>query len=63
LIDNGVFTNIKEIEKTRRQTQDSDLQKFDERIKDMKSAAFTAAKEFVKLTLVTTFIKLQSSLL
>ena len=44
-----VVTNIKEIEKTRRQTQDSDLQKFDERIKDMKSAAFIAAKEFVEV--------------
>lgn len=44
-----IVTNIKEIEKTRRQTQDSDLQTFDERIKDMKSAAFTAIKEFVEV--------------
>lgn len=44
-----IVTNIKEMEKTRRQTQDSDLQKFDERIKDMKSAAYTAIKEFVEV--------------
>lgn len=44
-----IVSNIKEIEKTRRQIEDNDLIKFDERIKDMKSAALKAIKEFIEV--------------
>ncbi|XP_063417228.1 syntaxin-17-like [Mytilus trossulus] len=44
-----IVSNIKEIEKTRRQVQDSDLHKFDEKIKDMKNTAIRSIKEFAEI--------------
>ncbi|CAC5416269.1 STX17 [Mytilus coruscus] len=44
-----IVRNIKEIEKTRRQVQDSDLHKFDEKIEDMKNTAIRSIKEFAEI--------------
>ena len=47
-----IVTNIKEIEKTRRQVQEDDLEKFDTKIKHMKETALASVKEFVEIHMI-----------
>jgi len=44
-----VKANLREIEKTRKQVEEHDLEVFDEKIKNMKDGSLKAVREFVDL--------------